>query len=194
MQKRKTAHITLATLVVGIVAFGVLAGVMSNESDASGTTIPALRPGQPVALNALSSQHVERAYLLGTSDGQAIYRVKVRGQGLCFGAGPDDKIGSIGEFECGYDGFPTEDRPVVYGAVVGADGPGRVLSDADFRLYRLNVIAAEGVAAIKVAGRTVTVRDNIASVSFDEGAVLGIVAALSPSGEVVDTYDLRPQK
>jgi len=181
-------------MVVGIVAFSAVAGVMSSESHATGATIPALRTGQPVTLSALSSQRVERAYLLGTSDGQAIYRVEVRGQGVCFGAGPATEVGSIGEFACGYDGFPSEDQPVVYGAMVGAEGPERLLSDADFRLYRLNVIAADGVVAIRVAGRTVAVRNNIASASFEKGTTVGVVTALSASGEVVDVYDLRSQK
>ncbi|HMI98510.1 MAG TPA: hypothetical protein VK488_01620 [Gaiellaceae bacterium] len=172
----------------------MLAGFITTKSEAQGVAFPQLRTGQPVALGQLTSPRVEKAYLLGKASGRAFYRVDVRGQGQCFGVGPADAIGDIGEFACGFSGFPTAEYPVIYDAVVGADGPGRVLKDSDMRLYRLNVIAADGITEVKVAGSRIIVRNNVGSITFREAQPLGLITSFDAAGHAVDTYDLRPQE
>lgn len=186
-----TRWVILASLA-GVVA---LAGAMTTKSEARGKGASQLRTGQPVTLSENTSPRVQSAHLLGTTNGQAFYRVEVRGQaGQCFGVGPDDRVGSIGNFACGFTDFPTPEHPALYDAVVGADGPARVLTGSDMRLYRLNVIAADGITAVEVAGQRILVRNNIGSITFEGGRPLGLIRSMNAAGQVVDTYDLRPQK
>lgn len=189
----KQTQRSLGAVVALAVGIAVVGAAVSSTSEAQGPSFATLRPGKVVPIAGRKSPNVESVALLGTTHGQAFYRVHTRGQSQCFGVGPADHIGTLGNFACGFDDFPSGRDPVVYDAVVGADGPPRTLTKADMRLYRLNVIAADGIAAVEVAGKRLAVTDNIASIAFDEPQPLGVITARDTRGNVVDTYDLRPE-
>jgi hypothetical protein len=190
-----------SALLLGALAIGCLiVGLVSRNSEAAGqpevqrSAPTGFRTGEPVALVGRRSPNIDRAFLLGRVNGQAFYRVDARTGGQCFGVGRADQIGTLGNVACGFDAFPSAQMPVIYDATVGADGPARTLTDADMRLFRLNVIAADRIREIEVAGQRIVVANNIASITFAQPQPLGVITARDSRGNVVHEYDLRPKR
>jgi hypothetical protein len=178
----------------------ILAAVALLLAVAVGAVVVA-RPhaSERAALSRLSNQghhvHVQRAdvwrrfgvrdvSLLAVRGARALYLLESR-DGPCVGGGPADKPGDLGSVECPIGPFPTSQRPVLDLSVY--EGTSR--DSRDLTLYRIEGVAADGVASVgflrpngSVALR-VPVTANVYAASVVPGGPVAGIAAYDAAGK-----------
>lgn len=167
----KKLIIIISLLIV--LSFGaIVAASKSTDILALGGT-----DDQPVAS---SHGDLKSLHLIGRAGGRAFYRgVSSDSGATCIVVGSAERLGEPGASACGVD-FPTTERPIFTFPLVGADAP-----STELKLYRLDVVAIDGVAAVRVAGHTIPVVDNVASITFAQPQPLSPIQALDAKGKVI---------
>jgi hypothetical protein len=172
----------LAVVVLGFAASAVAASVLVRGGDASqdGARI-SNRGGPVIALRGLRMKlaPIRSGHVLAVRHGRALYRMQLADGTPCFGAGPAAVLGTPGSVVCSRGGFPSSGNPVLDLSVY--EGTRRDVRD--FSLFRVEGIAADGVAAVHFlrpngeVALSVPVSGNVYSAaSVPNGPVAGFAA------------------
>lgn len=122
--------------------------------------------------------------LLAVRGSRALYLLQSSG-GPCVGGGPSDKPGDLGSVECPRGPFPTSQRPVLDLSVY--EGTSR--SNRDLSLYRVEGVAADGVASIGFlrpngsVALNVPVKANVFAERVVPGGPISGIVAYDASGK-----------
>jgi hypothetical protein len=168
---------------VALLAAGAaVAGVLVTRGGAARDTAKLSNAGgPPIAVHGLRMKlaTIETGHVLAVRHGRALYRLTLVNGTPCFGAGPASQIGTPGSVICPKGGFPSGSRPVVDFSVY----ENRRHDVREFSLYRVEGIAADGVAAIQFFGPsgdvalTVPVSGNVYSAAdLPTGPIAGYAA------------------
>ena len=117
--------------------------------------------------------------LLAVRGARALYRLDRSGAAPCYGVGPAADVGNVDAVTCTRSAFPTAVHPVLDFSVY--EGTRR--DTRDLALFRVEGIAADGVAAVEFLRPTgevalsVPVSENVyATTSVPRGPVKGMAA------------------
>jgi hypothetical protein len=176
------------TLLLLVVAGAAVAGVLGTRGGASRDTAKLSNGGGPaIAIRGLRMKlaTIKTGHVLAVRHGRALYRLGLANGAPCFGAGPATDLGTPGSVICPKGGFPSGGSPVVDFSVY--ENTQHDLRQ--FSLYRVEGIAADGVAAIQFLrangdiALTVPVSANVYSATdVPKGQVVGY-AALDKDGK-----------
>jgi hypothetical protein len=138
--------LTLALVVLGA---AVAAGILVTQGGASGSHAKlSNRGGAAVTIRGLRMRGatINNGNVLAVRNGRAFYRLNVVGGGTCFGVGRASDIGNPGSVTCPAGGFPRTGGDLVLDFSV-YEGTRHDLRE--FSLYRVEGLAADGVAAVE---------------------------------------------
>jgi hypothetical protein len=176
-----TARMKVA-LALLVVAGAAVAGVLVTRGGASRDTAKLSNDGGPtIAMRGLRMKlaTIRTGHVLAVRHGRALYRLELAGGAPCFGAGSASQIGTPGSVICPKGGFPSGGSPVVDFSVY--ENTQHELRE--FSLFRVEGVAADGVAAIQFfrpngdVALTVPVSANVYSAAdVPKGPVAGYAA------------------
>jgi hypothetical protein len=169
-------------LALVLTTSAILAGVLVRGGGASqdGARI-SNRGGPAIAMHGLRLKlaPIRFGRVLAVRHGRALYRMQLVNGTPCFGVGPAAAIGTPGSVVCPHGGFPSSGDPVLDLSVY--EGTRRDVRD--FSLFRVEGIAADGVAAVhflRPSGElalSVPVSGNVYSAaSVPPGSIAGFAA------------------
>jgi hypothetical protein len=183
MRRRSLALALLALVAIAVTAVVVTQTGASERGELSRLS----NAGRSVTLQrgmVARQAHVARASLLAVRGRTAVYRLTGK-DGTCYGTGDAADIGEIGSVECARGPFPTAERPVLDLSIY----EGITRGIRELSLYRVEGIAADGVAAVAFLRRNgsvalqVPVTANVfATTTVPRGPIAGI-AALDAAGK-----------
>ncbi len=137
------------TLTLFVLVAAVAASILVTQGDASRPQARlSNRGGTAVPIRGLRMKWatIKTGNVLAVRNGRALYRLNVVGGGTCFGVGRASDIGNPGSVTCPAGGFPrTGGDPVLDFSVY--EGTRHDLRE--FSLYRIEGLAADGVAAVE---------------------------------------------
>jgi hypothetical protein len=141
-----SAKLKVAVVLV-FTASAIVAGMLVRGGGASqdGASISNVG-GPPIAMRGLRMKlaPIRSGHVLAVRHGRALYRMQLANGTPCFGAGPAAALGTPGSVVCSQGGFPSSGNPVLDLSVY--EGTRRDVRD--FSLFRVEGIAADGVAAV----------------------------------------------
>jgi hypothetical protein len=176
--KRKLVLVAVALLVATTVGVVVVARPHASERAALSRLS---NEGHRVSVQRADVWRrygVRDVSLLAVRGARALYLLQSR-RGPCVGGGQSDKPGDLGSVECPHGPFPTSQLPVLDLSVY----EGTTRGSRDLTLYRIEGVAADGVAAIaflrpngSVAVRVPVTANVYAASTMPGGPISGIVA------------------
>jgi len=169
-------------LVLALTTSAIFAGALVRGGGASqdGARI-SNRGGPRIAMHGLRLKlaPIRFGHVLAVRHGRALYRMQLANGTPCFGVGPAAALGTPGSVVCPHGGFPSSGDPVLDLSVY--EGTRRDIRD--FSLFRVEGIAADGVAAVHFlrpngeVALSVPVSGNVYSAeSVPKGSVAGFAA------------------
>jgi hypothetical protein len=175
---------TQRKLVLGLVVMTVAAGatVVATQGNAGSDSAKLSNPGRAsIAIRGLTlpGAVIRRGDVLAVRDGRAVYRLERANAAPCFGVGPATDLGNVAAATCSRGGFPTAGQPVLDFSVYESTRH----DVRDLSLYRVEGLAADGVAAVEflrpngtVALRVPVVANVYATSAVPNGAIAGFAA------------------
>jgi hypothetical protein len=178
-----SAKLKVAVVVVLVLTTSaILAGVLVRGGGASQDGARISNGGGPaIAMHGLRLRlaPIRFGRVLAVRHGRAVYRMQLANGTPCFGVGPAAAIGTPGSVVCPHGGFPSSGDPVLDLSVY--EGTRRDVRD--FSLFRVEGIAADGVAAVhflrpnREVALSVPVSGNVYSAaSVPTGSISGLAA------------------
>jgi hypothetical protein len=181
--KVKLALLGVVAVAAGIAAFAATRGDASPDTAALSN-----RGGAAVRIRGLqlAGARITTGTVLGVRNGRALYRLNRAGGGApCFGVGEASDLGNPGSVVCPRGAFPSTSNPVLDLSVY----EGMQHDRRDFSLFRVEGVAADGVAAVQFfrpdgsVALSVPVTANVYATSRVPAGMVAGIAAVDKAGK-----------